>query len=181
MVIRPPKIAWRPPILSWPRIMFSKFLCYNFSTVKINALDKVFWVIWLTNILFWVITCHVLHVLQTYSMFSQPRCLDSTIYGALAIMFRVIIFMIVFINITNIAIVVIMVSKLIIVNADIIGIIFSKNFSWVSFPTILSCRDALNIAPNKRHQRTLMKMPTRDTNTKVHFSTTGALEIIVYY
>ena len=65
-------------------------------------------------------------------------------------MFKVIIFIIVII-ITNIAIVVI---KLIIVNADIIGIIFSKNFSWVAFPTILSFRDALNIAPNKRHQRT---------------------------
>ena len=81
----------------------------------------------------------------------------------------------------NIAIVVIMVIKLIIANADIIAIIFSKNFSWVAFPTILSFRDALNIAPNKRHQRTLTRMPTRDINTKVHFNTKGALEIIVYY
>ena len=96
-------------------------------------------------------------------------------------MFKVIIFIIVFIIITNIAIVVIMVIKLIIVNADIIGIIFSKNFSWVAFPTILSFRDALNIAPNKRHQRTLTRMPTRDINTKVHFSTKGALVVIVVY
>ena len=86
-------------------------------------------------------------------------------------MFKVIIFIIVIIIIIiNIAIVVIMVIKLIIANADIIAIIFSKNFSWVAFPTILSFRDALNIAPNKRHQRTLTRMPTRDINTKVHFS-----------
>ena len=94
-------------------------------------------------------------------------------------MFKVIIFIIVIIITTNIAIVVIMIIKLIIVNADIIAIIFSKNFSWGAFPTILSFRDALNIAPNKRHQRTLTRMPTRDINTKVHFSTAGALEIIV--
>ena len=72
-------------------------------------------------------------------------------------MIKVIILIIVIINST---IVVIMVIKLIIVNADIIAIIFSKNFSWVAFPTILSFRDALNIAPNKRHQRTLTRMPT---------------------
>ena len=134
----------------------------------INALDRVFW----------VISCHVLHVLQTYSMFSQLGWQDSAIYGALVIMIKVIILIIVIINST---IVVIMVIKLIIVNADIFGIIFSKNFSWVAFPTILSFRDALNIAPNKRHQRTLTRMPTRDINTKVHFNTKGALEIIVYY
>ena len=87
-------------------------------------------------------------------------------------MFKVIISIIVIIIIIiNIAIVVIMVIKLIIANADIIAIIFSKNFSWVAFPTILSFRDALNIAPNKRHQRTLTRMPTRDINTKVHFNT----------
>ena len=95
-------------------------------------------------------------------------------------MFKVIIFIIVII-IINIVIVVIMVIKITIGNADIIAIIFSKNFSWVAFPTILSFRDALNIAPNKRHQRTLTRMPTRDINTKVHFSTKGALVVIVVY
>ena len=46
--------AWCFPILSWPRIRFSKRLCYHFSISSINAVKKSVWVIWLTNRGFWV-------------------------------------------------------------------------------------------------------------------------------
>ena len=86
----------RSPILSWPTYHFLHIMI--FSTVAIN---RVFWVIWLTNRVFWVtnrvfwiiyIECfkscgvdlfHVLRFLQTYSMFSHPGWQDSTICGDL--------------------------------------------------------------------------------------------------
>ena len=82
--------------LELTHLSFSTF--YDFSTVAIN---RVFWVIWLTNRVFWVtkrvfwiiyIECfkscgvdlfHVLRFLQTYSMFSHPGWQDSTICGNL--------------------------------------------------------------------------------------------------
>ena len=97
------KVTDRPPqvtrvLQSWvdPTIIFY-ILCF-FSTAAIN---RVFWVIWLTNRVFWVtnrvfwiiyIECfkscgvdlfHVLRFLQTYSMFSHPGWQDSTICGDL--------------------------------------------------------------------------------------------------
>ena len=36
----PPKVTRRSPVFSWPRIMFSKQICYDFSTFAINALKE---------------------------------------------------------------------------------------------------------------------------------------------
>ena len=89
-------VTWCSPILSWPRIMFSKRACYDFSTDAINAVKRVFWVIWLTNRVFWVMDrvfwvmnivflffCLMFSIVSLFSMFSNLGLQDSTICRAL--------------------------------------------------------------------------------------------------
>ena len=42
-------LALCSPILSWPRIMFSKLVCYDFVTVVISAVKRLSWVTRLTK------------------------------------------------------------------------------------------------------------------------------------
>ena len=68
--------------------MFSKRICYDFSKVAINAVKRVFWVIWLTNRVFWVMNtvfriinrvfCLIWLMLSIFSMFNHPWWQDGT-------------------------------------------------------------------------------------------------------
>ena len=40
---RAAEVVWHSPIFSWPRIMFSKRVCYDFSTGEIIAVKKSIW------------------------------------------------------------------------------------------------------------------------------------------
>lgn len=100
---RPPQVAWRSPILSWPRIVFSKCKYHDFfkSRHKIECfepsssqrecflfMNRAFGIIYFK---FWFDIFHLFHVLcallnlQTYSMFSNSGWQDSSIYGALSL------------------------------------------------------------------------------------------------
>ena len=65
------------PILSWLWIMFSKRLCYDFSTSSIIAVKKSLWVIWfrnrgfwVMNIVFWIVKSVLTHLVDV-SLFSK--------------------------------------------------------------------------------------------------------------
>ena len=87
--IRALHFAWCSLIVNWPRIMFSKRSFYDFSTVTINAVKS--------NVLshlsvlnhkvsvssHLVDVFHVFHVLQTFSVLSNPGLQDSTVSRAL--------------------------------------------------------------------------------------------------
>ena len=69
--------------------MFYKCVCYNFSIVAINAVKKSVWSLLVDKkgalsheqsvLTHMVDVFHLFHVLQTFSMFYNPRLQDSTI------------------------------------------------------------------------------------------------------
>ena len=94
MTIKPPQNAWHSPILSWPRIMFSKCVCDDFFHRRYNKCCKMECFRKQTECLYnkssvlshMVYIFHLFNILQTYYSFSHPGWQDSTICGALITM-----------------------------------------------------------------------------------------------